>query len=92
MVGYIPIPNRFAVVSRADDSMNTFLTDKHITRVRVEFTESPFLVPFAKLSVFLALTIYGPIVTNIIAAAFVFADSFFSEYSYQIHLLHTIPP
>ena len=90
MVSYIPIPNRFAMVSRADDSMNTFLPDEHITRVRVEFAESPLLVPFARLSIFLALTIHGPIVANIIAAAFVFADSFFSEYSYQILPFHTI--
>ncbi len=79
MVGYIPIPNRFTVVSRADDSMNTFLPDKHITRAWVEFAESPFLIPFARLSIFLASTIHGTIVANIIAAAFVKAGLLFCK-------------
>ena len=79
MVGHIPVSDRIAMVSRAYDSMNTFLPDEHIACVRVEFAKGPLFVPFTRFPVVFTLTIDCAIISYIVSSSFVYADSLFGE-------------
>lgn len=74
MVSNIPDPDWYSVVCRTNNTVDTLLTDEHISCIWIELTKGPFLVPLAMLAILLALAIYGTIVTNIVTTAFVLAN------------------
>lgn len=74
MICYISVSDRFSVVCRTNNTVDTLLTDKHISCIWIELAESPFLIPLSKLAIILTLAIYGAVVTNIVTTAFVLAN------------------
>lgn len=74
MICYISVSDRFSVVCRTNNTVDSLLTDEHISCIWIELAESPFLIPLSTFAIILTLAIYCTIVTNIVTTAFVLAN------------------